>query len=112
MPRTRRHRVVWTETARGDIGRLASYLFVEAPLRAEELVDEILERAESLSTSPLRGRWVPELRWVGDRTWRELQHRPWRIIYRVTPGYVVQIHAVLDGRRNLEDILLERLLHE
>ena len=90
---------------------MAAYLFVEAPLRAERLVDAILERAESLSASPERGRRVPELRWVGDRTWREIQLPPWRIIYRVTTGRVVEIHAVLDGRRNLEDILLERMLH-
>ena len=95
--------------ARGDVDRLATYLFAEAPLRAEHLVDELLKRVESLSASPERGRWVPELRWVGDRTWREIQHPPWRIIYRTT-ATVVEIHAVLDGRRNLEDILLERML--
>ena len=110
MRSARRRGVVWTETARGDVDRLAAYLFVEAPLRAERLVDAILARAESLLASPERGRRVPELRWVGDRTWREIQLPPWRIIYRVTTAKVVEIHAVLDGRRDLEDILLERML--
>lgn len=96
--------------ARGDIDRLAAHLFAGAPLRAERIVDEILERAESLAASPERGRRVPELGSVGDRTWREIQHPPWRIVYRVTAARV-EIHAVLDGRRDLEDILLERMLH-
>ncbi len=112
MGRTRRRRVVWTETARGDVDRLTAYLFVEAPLRAERIVDEILTRAETLAVSSARGRQVPELRWVGGRTWREIQHPPWRIVYRITTGGVVEIHAVLDGRRHLEDILLERMLQE
>ena len=111
MPNKRRHRVVWTETARGDVDRLAAYLFAETPLRAEHLVEKILRRAETLSVSPARGRRVPELRWVGDRTWREIQNPPWRISCRVTTAKAVEIHAVLDGRRDLEDILLERMLH-
>jgi hypothetical protein len=34
---------------------------------------------------------------------------PWRILYR-TIGDQIEIHAVLDGRRNLRDLLLERIL--
>ena len=40
---------------------------------------------------------------VGSMAWT------WKIIYRRLDE-VVQIHAVLDGRRNLEDILMERML--
>ena len=38
-----------------------------------------------------------------------LLERPWRILYRVAET-TVEIHGVLDGRRSLEDILMERLL--
>ena len=68
-----------------------------------------MERAESLASLPNRGRTPPELRSIGERTWRELQEPPWRILYRRLDD-TVQIHAVLDGRRNLEDILMERML--
>ena len=106
---TRRYAVVWTEVAVRDIERLASWLVHEAPLRAEGILDRIIARAESLDLSPERGRTPPELRTIGDRTWREIQERPWRIVYKIE-GKEVQIHGVLDGRRSLDDILLERLL--
>ncbi len=66
-------------------------------------------RGESLEISPERGRTPPELRAISDRTWREMQESPWRILYRIS-GKHVEIHGVLDARRNLEDILMERLL--
>ena len=105
----RRFVVVWTEVATQDVERLAAYLHDESPLRAGQIVDRIVSRGESLETSPERGRRLTELRAVGDRVWREVQEYPWRIIYKVAKNRV-EIHGVLDGRRNLEDILLERIL--
>jgi plasmid stabilization system protein ParE len=107
--KTRDLKVVWTAVAAGDLERIAYYLAGESPLRAATIIARSVERAESLASLPNRGRTPPELRSIGDRTWRELQEPPWRIIYRRRED-VVQIHAVLDGRRNLEDILMERLL--
>lgn len=107
--KTRALKVVWTAIAAGDLERIAAYLASESPLRAAAIIDRIVDRAESLATLPDRGRTLPELRSIGDRTWRELQEPPWRIVYRRLDD-VVEIHAVLDGRRNLEDILMERML--
>jgi len=107
--KTRDLTVIWTEVAALDLERIATFLASESPLRAAAIIDRIVERAQSLASLPNRGRTPPELRSIGDRTWRELQEPPWRIIYRRLED-VVQIHAVLDGRRNLEDILMERML--
>lgn len=108
--RQRRYSVVWTEVAARDIERLASYLLEEAPLRAERILDRIISRGESLEVLPERGRTPLELRPTGDRTWREVQEPPWRIIYRITEKHTVEIHGVFDGRRSLEDILMDRIL--
>ena len=105
----RRYSVVWTEVALRDVERLAAYLVDEAPGRAERILDRIIARGESLERVPERGRTPPELRSVHDRTWREVPERPWRILYRIS-GKNVEIHGVFDGRRSLEDILMERLL--
>jgi len=101
--------VAWTEIAVRDVERLAAYLVDESPLRADAVVGRIIARVESLDRAPERGRAPKELRSVGDRTWRELQEPPWRIIYRIV-GKTIEVHGVLDGRRDLDDILLERLL--
>jgi toxin ParE1/3/4 len=106
----RHYSVVWTEVAADDVERLASYLLDEAPLRAEQILLRIISRGESLEFLPERGRTPPELRAIGDQTWLEIQEPPWRIVYRIASRKTVEIHAVLDGRRSLEDILMERLL--
>ena len=107
---TRNHPVLWTEVATRDPERLAAYLAEETPLRAKAIIDRIVARADSLAQTPNRGRVPPEIRSLGDPTWRELLEPPWRILYRVAGESRVEIHGVLDGRRDLEDILLERLL--
>ena len=47
----------------------------------------------------------------GIRNWRELIVKPYRIIYRIDED-TVNVLAVLDGRRDLQDLLLERLIRE
>ena len=107
----RRYDVAWTEVASHDVERLASYLLDEAPLRAERILLRIMSRGESLEFFPERARTPRELRAIGDQTWLEIQEPPWRSIYRIAGKKTVEIHGVLDGRRSLEDILVERLLH-
>ena len=106
---TRRHAVVWTEVALRDIENIVNYLVSEASGRAEPIVERIIARGESLDTSPERGRTPSELRAINDRTWREVQEPPWRLLYRIS-GKAVEIHGVLDSRRSLDDILMERVL--
>ncbi len=105
----RRYAVVWTEVALRDIESIVNYLVAEVSGRAESIVERIIARGEALETLPDRGRTPPELRGINDRTWREVQEPPWRLLYRVS-GKTVEIHGVLDARRSLEDILMERLL--
>ena len=105
----RRYSVEWMEVARYDLESIVAHLLVEAPQRAEKIVDRIIDKGESLLRLPQRGRVVPELREVGERRWLEVQEPPWRIIYRVA-GKVVEIHAVLDSRRDLADVLRERIV--
>jgi toxin ParE1/3/4 len=105
----RRHAVAWTEVALRDVESIAGYLLSEGSGRAEQLVEKIIARGESLESLPERGRTPPELRVINDRTWREVQEPPWRLLYRIV-GRTVEIHGVLDSRRSLQDILMERLL--
>ena len=107
----RRFSVVWTEVATEDIERLAAYLVDDVPLRAESILQRIIDRGESLAHFPHRGHTPRELRAIGDQTWLEIQEPPWRILYRITATRTVEIHGVRDGRRALEDLLMERLLH-
>lgn len=105
-----RYAICWTEVALQDVERLAAYLTDETPLRAEQILNRVISRGESLAVGPERGHVPPELRAIGDRTWRQVLETPWWLVYRIV-GKRVEIHGVFDGRRSLEEILLERILN-
>lgn len=107
---SRRFRVRWTEEAVADLEDLVRYAATaDSPLAAGRLVATLEGKAESLRSVPLRGRVVAELAYFAIRTWRELIVKPYRIMYRIA-GDTIFVLAVLDGRRDLRDVLLERLL--
>ncbi len=107
----RSFRVQWAETAARDLEELISYIAADSPLNAERILDKLEKRARTLESTPVRGRVVPELAHFGIRNWRELIVKPYRIIYRVDED-TTNVLAVLDGRRDLQDLLLERLIRE
>lgn len=104
-----RFRVEWAEAAALDLEELAMHLATRSTADAQRVVERIERRAATLESNPARGRVAPELSRFGMQTWRELIVRPWRIIYRVE-GDLVTVLALFDGRRDLEDVLLERLI--
>jgi len=67
-------------------------------------------KASSLYTIPERCHIVPELKDQGIMQYRELIVPPWRIMFRIAE-MKVYVLSVLDSRRNIEDILLKRLVN-
>ena len=101
--------MVWAESAVRDVEGIAAYLPESAPGRATAGLDRLLRKAESLAVAPMSGHVVADLARLGIYTWREAPAWPYRVFYRIA-GRDVIIAAVLDGRRDLADLLLERLL--
>lgn len=107
MNQSKHYEVEWTDSASTDMEYIIDYIADDDPLAAVRILKKIRKKAESLYSLPDRGRVVPELKSQGITTYREIIHYPWRIIYRVGMKKVYVV-AVLDGRRNIEDLLLER----
>lgn len=105
-----KYSVLWTKTAEQDLGNIIDYIAQDSLDRSLEILHTIRTSASALTSMPERGRIVPELKVHGIAIYRELVISPWRMIYR-TEGKNVIILTVIDGRRNLEDILLDRLLY-
>ena len=103
------YQVFWTQTAQQDLKRIIEYIDAESKIQARKVYQAIKQEATNLLQMPLRGRIVPELRYYGILTYRELINPPWRIIYK-TEKDRVWVLAVIDGRRNVEDILLDRFI--
>jgi toxin ParE1/3/4 len=77
--------------------------------KADRLIDDLQKTCSRLKTMPERGRIPPELERIGIREFREIIFKPYRIIYSMAKNQVL-VYCVLDGRRDLQDLLEERLL--
>jgi plasmid stabilization system protein ParE len=100
--------VLWTDTAIEDLGAIVDHIAADAAAAALAVLDQLQARAATLATLAARGRIVPELREIGITHYRELIERPWRLLYRMDAASVFVV-AVLDSRRELDTVLLERL---
>lgn len=105
----RSYQVEFARVAQRDLQSILEFIATADPVAAVRVLEQIESRTASLKQLPERGRVVPELAVFGLQTYRELVVAPWRIIYRIS-GRLVVVLAVLDGRRNIEDILLDRLV--
>lgn len=97
------------QTAQVDLKKIVQYIAADSEAKAKEVYIAIKEKAENLWVMPSRGRVVPELSSLGISSYREHTSPPWRVIYKIDEGRV-WVLAVIDGRRNMEDTLLERLI--
>ena len=104
------HQVVVLPEAEEDIFDIYQYiLFNDSANHAGCVLDNIERVCRSLTTMPGRGHFPPELEWIGVKSYREIHFKPYRIIYEIE-GRKVFVHGVLDGRRDLQELLEKRLL--
>lgn len=101
-------KVRWTSAAELDLLRIIEYIANDSVVNAAALSKRIRRRGASLRKSPMRGRVVPELADFGARVYRELLEPPYRIVYFVEEQ-TVYVRAVLDGRRDLQQVFEEWL---
>lgn len=76
---------------------------------AESLINKLEETCYSLETLANRGHIPPELERIGILDYKEIHCKSYRIIYQIRE-INVYIHCILDGRRDLQQLLQKRLL--
>ena len=97
-------------TAEEDIFEIYEYIFRnDSPQKAETVFTKLKESCESLATMARLCHVPPELDRISVRDYLEIRYKPYRIIYQIF-GNKVFIHCVLDGRRDMEDLLQRRLI--
>jgi addiction module RelE/StbE family toxin len=107
----KKYQVTWAAVAQNDLKQIIEYIAVDSPGNAQQILRKIRHKASDLYTAPERGRIMPELKDQGIQTYRELVVAPWRIIYRISDT-IVFVLSVIDSKRNVEDILLDRFVKE
>ena len=107
---TTRSTIRWTRTAVQDLLSIVDHVIGrDGHAAAEQLALRITGEVASLTTMPLRCRVVPELAAEGIDGYRELIVGPYRVVFAVRDGEVI-ILTVLDGRRDLGELLVARTL--
>jgi toxin ParE1/3/4 len=105
-----RYGVVVGPEAKEDVFDIYRYVIENDSItHAEALLEKLEEKCALLCENPQRGHTVPELRRVHVENFREIHFKPYRIIFQIS-GEQVYVHAVLDGRRELQELLERRLL--
>ncbi len=105
----KKYKVIWSIFAERDLISIIKYIHSNNPVAAKNSLKKIKSKASNLNSFPQRGRIAPELKENGILQYRELIVAPWRIIYRISDQNVYVL-SVIDSRRNVEDILLHRLV--
>jgi toxin ParE1/3/4 len=101
--------IKWAAPARDDLDEIIEYIAQTNMLYAIKILDKIELAVKKLDIAPKRGRIVPELERHGYILYREITVDYWRIMYKIEND-IVYIMIVIDGRRNIEDIILKKIM--
>jgi toxin ParE1/3/4 len=105
-----RYRVRIVRESEEDLAELVDYIAQHDSVeRANYVLERLMAVCERLEQHPERGHFLPELRSLGIKTFREVHLKPYRIIYEVI-GREVFVLLIVDGRRSLRAILERQLL--
>lgn len=100
--------VIVSRLAKEDLREIITYYKSLSPNYVEKTISEFEKNVLSLKDFPKSGRIVPELEKQGIENFRELIQGYYRIIYEINND-IVNVQAVIDGRRDFEDIIISKI---
>ncbi len=104
-----KYSVEFTTGASQDLFKIYRYIKnAGRPETAKQLSDQIAQICSSLSENPERGSIPTELEGLSNMLCRQLVFKKYRIIYQII-GDVVIIHGIIDGRRNIKEVMRQRI---
>ena len=104
------YQVQIVQQAEEDLWDIYRYTLIQdGPERADHVLTGIEESCKKLVTHPRIGHIPPELDRIGILDYLEIHCKPYRIIYQID-GKHVFIHCILDGRRDMQELLERRMI--
>ncbi|MBF0492273.1 MAG: type II toxin-antitoxin system RelE/ParE family toxin [Deltaproteobacteria bacterium] len=104
--------VILDQAAEDDLFEIYTYIALNnSEERADMIFKSLRDTCYLLSSQPQRGHIPPELLEIGRVEFKEIHCKPYRIFYSIEKS-TVQIHCILDGRRDIQSILQERVLRD
>jgi len=105
-------KIEWTPDGIGSLNEILDYYHDRASENvASNIYDKILKEIELLKIEEIRTKQTPELKDIGIYDVYELTINPWKVYYKISDdNKKVFILFILDGRRNLEEILISKVI--
>ena len=100
--------VKMTQSAEDDLNEIIEYIYQNNPRTALMIMEKISAKINTLDHFPYRGGHVPELLAKNIKDYRQISEKPWKIYYKINNN-IVNVLAIIDSRRNLKDILINKL---
>ncbi len=105
-----KYKVFIVSDAEEDIFEIYNYIAThDSPGNADALFENLQKTCLKLESFPKCGHIPPELERINVFGYLEIHFKPYRIIYQVHDKEVY-IHCILDSRRELHELLHQRLL--
>ncbi|MBU0475841.1 MAG: type II toxin-antitoxin system RelE/ParE family toxin [Bacteroidetes bacterium] len=105
----KKYKVVIEPLAKQDLKETFYFARNDSITSAEKLLSALEKTCYSLEEFQDRGHIPIELKPTGIKRYLEIYYKPYRVIYEIEKN-LINIHSVLDYRRNILGILSKRLL--
>jgi plasmid stabilization system protein ParE len=105
-------KVEWTPDGVDSLNEILEYYRDKAGENvANTIYDKVIKEIELLEIEEIKTKQTQELKDIGIYDVYELVIRPWKVYYKISgDNKRVYILFVLDGRRNLEEILISKVI--
>jgi len=105
-------KIEWTPDGIESLNEILDYYLEKAGENvANNIYDKIIKKIELLELEEIKTKLTQELKDIGIIDIYELVINPWKVYYKLSgDNDKVYILFVLDGRRNLENILISKVI--
>jgi toxin ParE1/3/4 len=105
-----KYKIIWSKDAGEEFVEIISwYKYTVGKNVAKNIYSKINSQIKKLKDMPGIGKQVQLLKDIGINDYRQIVHDHWIIYYKVE-GQRIYIISVIDGRRNLEEILYKKII--
>ncbi|MDR1904911.1 MAG: type II toxin-antitoxin system RelE/ParE family toxin [Treponema sp.] len=104
--------IAWTPDGEESFNEIVEYYGIRAGENvARKIFDKINKEIEFLAINEIKTKVSPELKDIGINDVYQLTINPWIVYYKINEEHTkVKILVVLDGRRNIERILIDKVI--
>ncbi|MCL1832948.1 MAG: type II toxin-antitoxin system RelE/ParE family toxin [Leptospirales bacterium] len=105
-----KHEIIWSKDAGDELVEIISYIkYNTGKITAEKIYSKIINEIKRAAENPKVRMLSPLLKELGINYIHQLNINPW-IIYYKAENNRMEIISIIDGRRNLEEILYKKMM--